>query len=615
MKLNKTWIKLLSSLVCAAILTTICASGLLLSQSNAINDALYQRPSTPAEEIVIIGIDEYAIGEFGSFPWPRDIISMALDYLNADPDNAPAVIAVDTVYAGYSNGSPTATDIDLWLADAAGYKDNVLMSAFATYGTQLITTESGDFYMDDYSVLAFDEPFPELSAVTELVHINAMLDNDGILRHAIWEIELPDGRTIPSFHQAAAEKYVEAMGLPAIEAPPTDVRHRWYLPMQSTPFAMYDGFSVADLVYGELDPAFFADKIVLIGPFTAGLMDEYYTAIDHSQAMYGVEYQANAISALLRGETKYEVTNTPQMIFLFFLVFGFFFWLQDRKMLPATLVWFLGSAGWVGLCMLLWEWGYVVHILYFPMALTITYVVAIAYNYGRAAVEKHKVSATFKRYVAPEIVSELLAGDPVSLELGGRIVDIAVLFVDIRGFTTMSEALDPATVVEIINKYLTLTSDCIFKNNGTLDKYVGDCTMAFWGAPLPQDDCIFKAVKAGLDMVEGSKALGIELMEKYGRTVDFGIGVNYGPALVGNIGSPVRMDYTAIGDTVNTSARLEANAPGGQLLVSRSVADALEGRVAFTSLGNSIRLKGKAPDFEILRVEGLITPDTTKIGE
>lgn len=615
MKLNPIVRKLLAALVCATILTGICASGILLSQANTINDALYQQPTVPAEEIVIIGIDEYAISEFGSFPWPRDIISMALDYLNADPDNAPAVIAVDTVYTGYSDGSATATDLDLWLVDAAGYGDNVMMASFATYGTQLVTTDNGDFYMDDYAVLAFDEPFPELGAVTDLVTINAMLDTDGILRHAIWQVELPDGRTIPSFHQLAAQKYVEAMGLPDIETPPMDARYRWYVPMQSTPFAMDDGFSIADLVYGELDSSFFADKIVLIGPFTAGLMDEYYTSIDHTQAMYGVEYQANAIAALLRGETKYEVLETPQMILLFLLTFGFFFWLYDRKMLPATVMWLTVCLGWVGLCLLLWEAGYVVYVLYFPLCLTVTYVICIAFNYVRAALEKHRVSATFSRYVAPEIVSELLHGNPESLELGGRTVDIAVLFVDIRGFTTMSEALEPATVVEIINKYLTLTSECIFQNNGTLDKYVGDCTMAFWGAPMPQDDCIFKAVKAGLDMVEGSKALGIELQEKYGRTVDFGIGVNYGPALVGNIGSPARMDYTAIGDTVNTSARLEANAPGGQLLVSRVVADALEGRVRFTSLGNTIKLKGKNPDFEILRVDGLIEPNATNKGE
>ncbi|MEG0650341.1 MAG: adenylate/guanylate cyclase domain-containing protein, partial [Oscillospiraceae bacterium] len=173
-------------------------------------------------------------------------------------------------------------------------------------------------------------------------------------------------------------------------------------------------------------------------------------------------------------------------------------------------------------------------------------------------------------------------------------------------FTTMSEALEPKTVVEILNNYLTLTSTCILNNGGTLDKFVGDATMAFWGAPLPQDDCIFKAVKTALDMVEGSVKLSEELQAKFGRTVSFGIGVHYGSAVVGNIGSPTRMDYTAIGDTVNTSARLEANAPGGTILVSRAVADALEGRVRFTTLGDSIKLKGKAEGFEILKVDGML---------
>jgi len=177
--------------------------------------------------------------------------------------------------------------------------------------------------------------------------------------------------------------------------------------------------------------------------------------------------------------------------------------------------------------------------------------------------------------------------------------------VDIRGFTTMSEALDPPTVVQIINKYLTLTTECIMRYHGTLDKFVGDCTMAFWNAPLPQEDAIYLACRAAMDMVEGSKALGEELQQKYGRTVSFGVGVHYGPAVVGNIGAPQRMDYTAIGDTVNTSARLEANAPGGKILISRVVADALGDRAKVTSLGDSIKLKGKAEGFECLTLDEL----------
>ena len=170
----------------------------------------------------------------------------------------------------------------------------------------------------------------------------------------------------------------------------------------------------------------------------------------------------------------------------------------------------------------------------------------------------------------------------------------------------MSEVLEPEEVVQILNRYLTLTSSCIFDNKGTLDKFVGDCTMAFWGAPLPQEDSIYKAVKTAFDMIERSADVQRELQEKFGRTVSFGIGVHYGPAVVGNIGAPERMDYTAIGDTVNTAARLEANAPGGCIYVSHAVAEALEGRVRFMSLGDSVPLKGKAAGFEVLRAEELL---------
>jgi adenylate cyclase len=143
------------------------------------------------------------------------------------------------------------------------------------------------------------------------------------------------------------------------------------------------------------------------------------------------------------------------------------------------------------------------------------------------------------------------------------------------------------------------------KNGGTLDKFVGDATMAFWGAPLPREDYVFEAVKAALDMMEGAKPLEKEILEKYGKPVGFGVGIHCGPAVVGNIGNSARMDYTVIGDTVNTAARLEANAPAGKILISRAVADALFGRVRFTSLGDSVSLKGKAAGFEVLTADGL----------
>ena len=144
------------------------------------------------------------------------------------------------------------------------------------------------------------------------------------------------------------------------------------------------------------------------------------------------------------------------------------------------------------------------------------------------------------------------------------------------------------------------------RNEGTLDKFIGDAAMAFWGAPRPQEDYVMKAVRAAEDMRRGSDQLSRQLMKRFGRTVSFGIGIHVGEAVVGNIGSPQRMDYTAIGDTVNTASRLESNAPGGTIYISREVADRLKGRIRVTSLGSSVKLKGKAEGFEVLTLDGIV---------
>ena len=164
---------------------------------------------------------------------------------------------------------------------------------------------------------------------------------------------------------------------------------------------------------------------------------------------------------------------------------------------------------------------------------------------------------------------------------------------DIRGFTTMSELLEPEQVVEILNEYLTLTTQSIFNNSGTLDKFVGDATMAVFNSPFDLEDYEFKAVCAAMDIVNGGKALEKTLLEKYGRTVGFGVGVNVGPAVVGNIGCEFRMDFTAIGDTVNTAARLEANAKKGQVLISDVLYERLKDRIEVNEIGE-IPLKGKS---------------------
>ena len=260
----------------------------------------------------------------------------------------------------------------------------------------------------------------------------------------------------------------------------------------------------------------------------------------------------------------------------------------------------------VGASLVLYEMGYVTHPLYVPAAIAVMYIVSVAQHYVQAAMERQRVTRTFERYVAPEVVQEILRQGTDGLRLGGNLCHIAVLFVDIRGFTTMSEHMEPQSVVHILNRYLSLTSSCVERNHGTLDKFVGDATMAFWGAPLARPDPVYEAACAAMDIVKDVAELSESLYEETGQHLQVGVGVHYGAAVVGNMGSEKRMDYTAIGDTVNTAARLESNAPGGKIYISRAVADMLGSRAGTTSLGDTVRLKGKAEGFEVLTLDSLI---------
>ena len=605
MNINKIWKKTLVILLSAAALTAMTYIPWMVRQDSAVSDALYQRGGAPDGEIVILAMDEQALELLGPLPWPRSYMAEVIEFLNSDPEARPAVIGVDVLYVGES-GDPDADD---WLAEACADAGNVVTAAYGTYGTDYVQT-GDDYVMVTNTIVNWEGPFDALADVTETGHINALTDNDGVIRHLRLFEDVPGVGRVKAFSRVLYERYCAYKGTEPGPEPRTNALGDFYLPFTSGPLT-YECISLAEVFDGSVTPDQFADRIVLIGPFAAGMQDEYRTSIDHAASMYGVEIHANAIDAYRNGFFPREAKGLTQRLVIFILcaLALLFFW--DRKVRYAVAGWLAACGLWVVACWLLYQKaGVILHVLWGPLFLTILFVASVAVNYVRAAIEKRRVQNTFGHYIDPAVMKQLLEQGSDALELGGKLYDIAVLFVDIRGFTTMSEALDPPTVVEIINKYLTLTTECVMRNHGTLDKFVGDCTMAFWNAPVAQEDPVYLACCAAMDMVEGSKALGEELMEKYGRTVSFGVGVNWGPAVIGNIGAPKRMDYTAIGDTVNTGARLEANAPGGKILISRAVADALGERAEVTSLGDTIKLKGKAEGFEILTLDKLVrTPD------
>ena len=601
MKLSPNIKRIGAAVLAAAVLTAIAALGVLKQPDFTVSDFVYQSSSATDGEIVVIGMDQRAVDALGPMPWPRSVIAQAIEYLNSDPARKPAAIGIDVLFVGDS----AVPEDDAALVAAARNGGNVLFASAGTFGSGLVNTDEG-FYIDTKAVLAWDQPFDELREVSYTGQINAMADPDSILRHAMLYVDVPEVGRVYSFSRVLYEMYAASRGMEATPLPKTDAKSFFYIPFTAGPGSYYDRRSVIDLLEGTVDPSYFAGKVVLIGPYAAGMQDEYRTSMDHAAPMYGIEIQANLIDAFRAGFYPHEANEHLQLVLLFLISGLCFWWLWDRKVLHALLTWLALCAVWVGLCFGLYRLaGLVFHVLWVPLAVTVVLVASVALNYFRASLEKRHITDTFGRYVDPAILKELLIKGGAAEDLGGKTFDIAVLFVDIRGFTTMSESLDPPTVVEIINQYLTLTTECIMRHHGTLDKFVGDCTMAFWNAPLPQEDPVYLACCAAMDMVEGSKALGAQLQERFGRTVSFGVGVHYGSAVVGNIGAPKRMDYTAIGDTVNTASRLESNAPGGTIYISRAVADALGDRAKTTSLGGSIKLKGKAEGFEVLTLDSL----------
>ena len=169
----------------------------------------------------------------------------------------------------------------------------------------------------------------------------------------------------------------------------------------------------------------------------------------------------------------------------------------------------------------------------------------------------------------------------------------------------MSESLEPEQVVEILNEYLDLTTKAVFHQQGTVDKFIGDAVMAVFNAPLDLDDYCFRAVSAAWEMKQNADVLTAKFEERFGTQIAFGIGINCGNAVVGNIGCDFRMDYTAIGDTVNTAARLESNAKSGQILISEQVYETVKDRVMVTPIGE-IPLKGKSKGVFVYQVDSLM---------
>ena len=210
------------------------------------------------------------------------------------------------------------------------------------------------------------------------------------------------------------------------------------------------------------------------------------------------------------------------------------------------------------------------------------------------------VRSNFERYFAPQL-AERIANSPEAIKLGGEKRRIAVLFSDIRGFTQLSESMTPDEMASLLTEYFTEMVECVFRHGGTLDKFMGDAVMAQWGAPIGSSDDADRAMAAALDMMAAMETLNRRWQEEGRPRLELGIGLNYGEAFAGNIGSERRLEFTVIGDTVNTASRLCSAAESGDILITESMRDALKARPPLAECPG-VELKGKSQPLAVYRV-------------
>ena len=393
MKLNKN---ILYSLAASALITVIIAAGILDRPDRWLQDMLFQHPGVPSRDIVIIGIDEASFEELGPYhTWDRNVIAQALEALASDPDNKPAVTAIDVLYAGH-----TSEQADTRLANAAKSLGNVVTASIAEFGEE-ITWENGHATsINNSAVIYYDEPYTELAECTTVGHINAISDIDSVMRHALLYVDTEYGR-VYSLSSEVARLYKESRR-EEFKLPTVNDSGYFYIPFTAKQGDYYDGVSIASLINGEIPSDYWAGKIVLIGPYAIAFQDQYFTPIDKGIQMYGVEIHANLIQCMLESNYKTEVAALPQLLLLFAICAAATWFFLEKKVRIGACVCAACVIVSAAATFLLYIAGLITHPLWLPIAVPVCFVLALGIHYIRAAKERQALMLEKER-IATEL--------------------------------------------------------------------------------------------------------------------------------------------------------------------------------------------------------------------
>lgn len=616
-------------------------------------------PGTVDKRIVIVDIDEASLQQQGHWPWPRNKLAhmmdvlfdtykievLGFDVLFAERDESSGLSTLETLAGGELKADkpfevalnrlrPLLRYDDLFAQSlknrkvALGYyfrHDGQPDSQVGLLPAPVLA--KGSFNASLVGVAdatGYAANLPELqSAAASAGFFNAspVVDEDGVFRR-ISMLQMHGGALYETLSLAVARLAMRVPGvglvyedgsqrLEALESLKVGPRR---IPVDAEVSALvpYRGrqgsfvyVSATDVLQAKVAPEVLRGAIVLVGTTAPGLLDFRSTPVQDSYA--GVELHANMVAGILDGSIKARPAYVVGLEVVLLLLTG----LALALLLPSLspLLALLGSAtaaaGLVGVNM--WAWS--VELLVVPLAsglvlIASLFVFNMSYGFFVDSRGKRQLARLFGQYVPPELVDEM-ALDPQAYSLEGESREMTVLFSDVRGFTTISESLTPTQLTALMNEFLTPMTQVVQKHRGTIDKYIGDAIMAFWGAPLSDAQHARHAVLAAMDMVTELKALEATFKAKGWPPIKIGVGINTGDMTVGNMGSEFRLAYTVMGDAVNLGSRLEGlTKEYGVDIIASEFTRAAVADFAFREL-DSVRVKGKDHAVKIYEPLGL----------
>jgi len=591
-------------------------------------DWRFSRLAVPARRdprIVLVAVNQASLDYFEKqnlyWPWPRSMYGALLGFLKK---GGARVVVFDELF---SNPSPYGQS-----------EDEVFGKALKDFGPAVMAMDSGAsphalratppperFAAKGGPVLAaaalerksFRLPEPEImNAAAFLGDTTVDADPDGVFRRVPIAAAM-GGRLIPTLPAAAAMAFT-GKSLEELAPPLTDgrmlVKFHGKSLTDDPRLKTYDSYPIGDLMLSwqaledkrkpDLDPARFKDKLVFVALTAPGLMDNHPSPI--SPVFPGTEIVAAAADNLINRDF---LTPAPMIAVLTLLMAALIAAGAASRLsgqawtaLGAVLA---SSAALAGASCAAFQHGVWLDMAAPQLALWLGFAAASAYGYAVEGRQKRYIQGAFSHYLSPEIVRRI-SENPESLALGGERREVTFYFSDIEGFTTISESLEPEKLTQLMNRYLGEMTETILASGGTLDKYIGDAIMAFWGAPLPCENHALTACRIALANQKKLAALGEEFKRLGYPPVRNRIGLNSGPASIGNMGSPRRFSYTAIGDNVNLASRLEGanKAYGTYILISDSTRQGAGGAVETREL-DFVKVKGKNLPIRVYELLGL----------